>query len=35
MLQENSGNEIKAPKSHGNKKYPPLAPAPGTYVFED
>ena len=35
MLQKNSGNEIKAPKSHGNKKFPPLAPAPGTYVFEE
>lgn len=34
MLKETSGPEIKAPKAEGSKKYPALAPAPGTYVFE-
>ncbi|MFK7751553.1 MAG: alpha/beta fold hydrolase [Sedimentitalea sp.] len=35
MLQKQSGNEIKSPKAHGNKDFPPLGPAPGTYVFEE
>ena len=34
LLQKQSGNEIKAPKSPGSKKHPTLGPAPGTYVFE-
>lgn len=34
MLQKNSAKEIAAPKKPGSKKYPSLAPAPGTYVFE-
>ncbi|MEM7441126.1 MAG: alpha/beta fold hydrolase [Pseudomonadota bacterium] len=34
MLQKNGGKEIAAPKKQGSKKYPPLGPAPGTYVFE-
>lgn len=33
-LKEASGKEIAAPKSQGNKKYPALGPAPGTYIFE-
>ena len=35
LLKEQSGNEIKAPKKAGSKKYPSLGAAPGTYVFED
>jgi polyhydroxyalkanoate synthase len=34
MLQTKSGNQVKAPKKPGNKKFPSLGPAPGTYVFE-
>ena len=34
MLKERSGDEVPSPKTPGNKKYPPLATAPGTYVFE-
>jgi polyhydroxyalkanoate synthase subunit PhaC len=29
-----SGHEKKARSTLGNRQYPPLAPAPGTYVFE-
>jgi poly[(R)-3-hydroxyalkanoate] polymerase subunit PhaC len=29
-----SGNERPARKTLGNRQYPPLGPAPGTYVFE-
>ena len=29
-----SGGKKKAPASLGNRQYPPLDPAPGTYVFE-
>jgi polyhydroxyalkanoate synthase len=29
-----SGNERQARSTLGNRQYPPLAPAPGTYVFE-
>ncbi len=32
-LGERSGNMKKAPKSLGNKAYPPLTKAPGEYVF--
>jgi polyhydroxyalkanoate synthase len=35
LLKGTSGNEIKAPKSAGTKKYPSLGSAPGSYVFED
>jgi len=35
LLKKQSGNEIKAPKTPGSKKYPSLGAAPGTYVFED
>ncbi|MFK7836528.1 MAG: alpha/beta fold hydrolase [Sulfitobacter sp.] len=35
LLKETSGKEIKAPKTAGSKKHPPLCAAPGTYVFED
>ncbi|MEM7519598.1 MAG: alpha/beta fold hydrolase [Pseudomonadota bacterium] len=35
MLKATSGKEIKAPKTPGSKKHKVLAPAPGTYVFED
>jgi polyhydroxyalkanoate synthase len=34
FLKKHSGEEIAAPKAPGNKKYKPLGPAPGTYVFE-
>ena len=32
-LSERSGAMKNAPKSIGNKAYPPLAQAPGEYVF--
>ncbi|MFD0917127.1 alpha/beta fold hydrolase [Pseudahrensia aquimaris] len=35
FLQERSGEPVKAPKQPGNKKYPSLGPAPGTYIFEE
>ena len=34
MLKETSGKEVAAPKTPGNKAYPALGDAPGTYVFE-
>ncbi|MGE0283166.1 MAG: alpha/beta fold hydrolase [Rhizobiaceae bacterium] len=34
FLKARSGDEIDTPKAAGNKKYKPLGPAPGTYVFE-
>ena len=34
LLKAEGGGEVKAPKGYGNKKHEPLAPAPGTYVFE-
>ncbi len=33
-LQERSGERVAAPASLGSDAYPPLAPAPGTYVME-
>src|SRR5215469_407073 len=33
-LTERSGHEKKPASALGNKKYPPLGPAPGTYVHE-
>ena len=33
-LSARSGGQKKAPASLGNRQYPPLGPAPGTYVFE-
>ena len=33
-LSDRSGGTKKAPASLGNRQYPPLGPAPGTYVFE-
>ena len=33
-LVARSGDEKQAPKATGSKKYPSLAPAPGTYVYE-
>ena len=34
MLKDKSDKLVASPKSPGNKKYPPLGDAPGTYVFE-
>ncbi len=33
-LVPRSGDEKKAPRALGNRKYPPLGPAPGTYVHQ-
>ncbi len=33
-LESRSGEKITTPKSLGNKAFPPIADAPGTYVFE-
>lgn len=33
-LKKKSGDQVPAPKEPGNKDYPSLGPAPGTYVFE-
>ncbi len=33
-LHARSGEEVDAPKSLGSQRYPALAPAPGTYVFD-
>lgn len=33
-LAERSGDAKPAPKATGSKKFPPLGPAPGTYVFD-
>ena len=33
-LSARSGDKKKAPASLGNRRYPPLGPAPGTYVLE-
>jgi polyhydroxyalkanoate synthase subunit PhaC len=33
-LRARSGEEVDAPTSLGNRSYPALAPAPGTYVFD-
>ena len=35
FLKSNSGKEVKPPKNQGNKLYPVLGDAPGTYIFED
>ncbi|MEE9375361.1 MAG: alpha/beta fold hydrolase [Rhizobiaceae bacterium] len=34
MLKKKSGKQVKAPTKAGNKEYPPLGEAPGTYIFE-
>ena len=34
FLKERSGEEVDAPDAPGNAEFPPLGPAPGTYVFE-
>ena len=31
-LAQRSGSMLAAPKAHGNRNYPPLCPAPGTYI---
>jgi polyhydroxyalkanoate synthase len=33
-LHQRSGEEIEAPRSLGDERHPIIAPAPGTYVFE-
>jgi poly[(R)-3-hydroxyalkanoate] polymerase subunit PhaC len=33
-LQARSGEEVAAPASPGTERYPVLAAAPGTYVFD-
>jgi polyhydroxyalkanoate synthase len=33
-LRARSGEEVDAPTSLGSRRYPALAPAPGTYVFD-
>jgi polyhydroxyalkanoate synthase len=33
-IGERSGDSLPAPKKLGSRKYPPLCPAPGTYVME-
>jgi polyhydroxyalkanoate synthase len=33
-LHARSGEEVDAPTSLGSQRYPALAPAPGTYVFD-
>lgn len=33
-IKERSGEEVSAPAACGGERHPPLAPAPGTYVFE-
>jgi polyhydroxyalkanoate synthase subunit PhaC len=33
-LAERSGPEVDAPQALGGQGFPPLAPAPGTYVLE-
>ncbi len=35
FLKGNADKEVKAPKQQGNKSYPVLGDAPGTYIFED
>ncbi|MEL6744209.1 MAG: alpha/beta fold hydrolase [Pseudomonadota bacterium] len=35
LLKRTSGDTVPAPKSPGNKDYPTLGAAPGTYIFED
>ncbi|MCO6058085.1 alpha/beta fold hydrolase [Pseudomonas sp. MOB-449] len=33
-IQQRSGASLPVPKRHGSRKYPPLCPAPGSYVME-
>jgi polyhydroxyalkanoate synthase len=33
-ITQRSGDRVPAPATPGNEKYPPLVPAPGTYVLE-
>ncbi|MNZ51443.1 Poly-beta-hydroxybutyrate polymerase [compost metagenome] len=33
-IGQRSGDSLPAPKKPGSRKYPPLCPAPGTYVME-
>nr|WHW29443.1 putative polyhydroxyalkanoic acid synthase [uncultured bacterium] len=35
FLKSNAGKEVKPPKDQGNKKFPVLGDAPGTYIFEE
>ena len=35
LLKDKSGKQVKSPAKPGNKDFPSLGPAPGTYIFEE